>query len=163
MAGGFATFSHAASAGGPAGAIAGTCLGAVAEAMQGAFSAYDAQKTIAKLSQLFDDAERNNEPGLAGVIAGCMGKAKNKRAYGVANATIAGQPGVMLVRGVRAVGKAIKGTKGVGRADRTEALYEFATKGNSVQKGIAQEAIHAICAAKFENFMKKSIADAMKS
>lgn len=167
-AGGMATFGSGATCG--AGAIAAGAIGMITTAVQGGFNAYDAQKTIARLTQIRDRVANplsargtaQERSDLVEILDSCIGKATNKKAYGVANATAVAQVGVAATRTVRAVGKAIRGTKGVGRARRADYLYELA-KGGGPLSGLAREAIEAICMANFESFMKTSIADAMKS
>lgn len=159
-AGGAAAFSSAA---GPGGTIAGVVFGVVGEAVGGGLNAYDAQKTIAALKIQHKKANRSNCQELGSIIESCMAKAKGKRAQGVAKATVAGQPGVMAYRTGRAIYKAIRGTKGKGRKERSERLYHFALNGNPVEKTIAQAVIVAICGDKMDQVLKNSISDAMKS
>jgi len=167
-AGGLATFASGPTCG--AGAIAAGAIGMITTAVQGGFNAYDAQKTIAKLTVIRERvANKNSARGsaddraaLLDVLDGCIGKATNKKVYGVTNATGVGQVGVAATRTVRAIYKGVTHQKGTGRARRADALYELA-KGSGPLAGIARETIEAICMANFEGFMKKSIADAMKS
>ncbi len=159
---GVSAFASATSTAGPAGAIAGTALGLIGSAVQGGLNVYDAQKTIALLEECRFEAHVLGLQDLEGIIISCMGKAKNKTAYGIANATVIGQPGVMIARTGRAIYKAIKGTKGKGRKQRAAALYDYA-KQNDKEGEIARKAIKGICAASFEDFMKGAIANAMKS
>lgn len=164
-AGGMATFASGPTCG--AGAIAAGALGMITTAVEGGFSAYDAQKTKATLIELRKKAEvargtQQERDALIEVLDGCIGKATNKFNYGVANATGVAQIGVAATRTGRAIYKAATRQKGVGRARRADYLYELA-KGSSSLSVIARKAIEAICMENFEKFMKASIADAMKS
>jgi hypothetical protein len=167
-AGGLATYGSGVTCG--AGAIAAGAIGMITTAVQGGFSAWDAQKTVAKLKEIRDRVAnpnsargtREDRAKFVDVLDGCIGKATNKLSYGVANATVVGQPLMAGYRTGRAIAKAVAGQKGVGRERRATFLYDLA-KGGGPLAGLANEAIQAICMADFEKFMKTALADAMKS
>lgn len=175
---GVATYGSGATCGGAA--IAGAAVGLVATAVEGGFTAYDAQKTRAKLLRLIDAVEAKSAIlGRAGNDASspeamdgwelyncllkCVGKTEHKLAYAAGNISVVGQPIVAGVRAGRAIAKFAMGTKGVGRQTRSETLYRLASNTQSPWCQIANDAINAICAQKFEDFVKGALADAMKS
>lgn len=175
---GLATYGSGATCGGAA--IAAGAIGLVATAVEGGFDAYDAQKTRAKLLKLVTEVEAKSAiRGNAGVSASspeamdgwelyncllkCVGKSEHKLAYAAGNISVVGQPVVAGVRTGRAIAKAVMGKKGVGREARASTLYRLASDKTSEWCRIANDAINAICAQKFDSFIKASIADAMKS
>jgi hypothetical protein len=81
---------------------------------------------------------------------------------GVGKASIVGQPGVHVYRAGKAVYKGIKGTKGVGRAERAAFLVERAKDFNS-GGNMAREAIKAIMGMQFDKIATHAVAEAMKS
>jgi hypothetical protein len=164
---GVSTFASSTTAGG--GAVAGAVLGMVTDAVGGGLQAYDAQKCRATLEWCLSTARSWARQGLPGcddelitTLEGCIAKQNIKFRTGVGKATIVGQPGVALYRAGKAIFKAVKGTKGVGRARRAAYLVDKA-KEDSNGGTIAREAIKAIMGMQFDQIATKAVADAMKS
>jgi hypothetical protein len=157
---------------GPGGAWAGAAFGVVNTMITGGLAGYDATKALAALREVLTripaSGTEGNVPGseldtVRTVVEFCIKKQTTKQVAGFANASGAAQPLVAAYRGGHAIGKWVKGTKGVEREATARQLVDIAQRGSPRAAGLAREVVRIVLSKNLESAMIDSVANAMKS
>lgn len=144
----------------------GIGVGLVCNAISNGIDAYDTQKTVAALRKLSKEklprVSGQERDDLEFVIELAWKKKNRHVGIAVGSAIPVGSIGVSIYRGIRGAHKKRTGTKGVSRKQAADILLEYKNKPGPAGD-IAREIIVIVAGRNFEDLMKKSIANALKS
>ncbi len=157
----------ASSAAGPYGAAASAGLNMVLGSISDGIDAYDSQKTVAALRELYKPIMRLSNPAkedLGFVLEIAIKKKTRHRdiAIGQASTLQLGKMGVGFYRMGRAIHKKRTGTKGVSRDKAADDLLKYVSGGGQAGT-IAKEIVKAISKQNFDDMLKNSIKESLRS
>jgi hypothetical protein len=162
-----AIVGSASTAAGPYGAAVSAGVNMVIGSIADGIDAYDSQKTVAFLRSLERPIQALSEPAksdLAFVLDIAIKKKARHRdiAIGQASTLQLGKLGVGFYRMGRAIHKKRTGTKGVSRDQAADILLQYVRAGGQAGT-IAKEIVKAISKQNFDDMLKNSIKESLRS
>jgi hypothetical protein len=166
LGGSLAAFSSSA---GPYGAIVGAGVGAICGSITDGIDAYDSQKTVAELKKIQKDdlpkvRDATQRGALAQVIAVALAKKTRHRDIAISQAATLGvsKMGTAMYRIGRAIHKKRTGTQGVSRDQAADTLIAY-MKDPGPAGVVAKKIIQAVAKQNFDDLLKSSIKDSLRS
>lgn len=152
------------SATGPIGGVASSVIGIVADAVKDGISAYDTQKTVARLTQIQGTLGSTGDEGkLKEVLGYAIAKKTSLRDRSIASATVVAKPFVGIHNAGKFLYKKAAGTQGKGRDSAADDLLKLAETGSPKAAKAAREAIAALTMQSFDQIMKNSVKESLRS